>query len=68
MAPKFSTLSNLTIERDDWIIQARLIRKCESLNLKADNELISLDMELLDANVSEIKKKKTYKQNIFFQL
>ncbi|KAM7525308.1 hypothetical protein LguiA_015210 [Lonicera macranthoides] len=36
---RFNLLSDLTTERDDWIIQARLTRKWESINLKADNEL-----------------------------
>ncbi|KAM7459454.1 hypothetical protein LguiA_036448 [Lonicera macranthoides] len=50
MATTFNFLSDLTTEREDWIIRARVTRKWDSINLKADNELISVDIILLDEN------------------
>ena len=51
MAGEFNFIKDLTTEKDDWVIQVRVTRKWESINLKTIN-LISHDVILLDKNVS----------------
>ncbi|KAM7492086.1 hypothetical protein LguiA_035007 [Lonicera macranthoides] len=57
MATTFNFLSDLTTEREDWIIQAIVTRKWDSINLKADNELISIDIILLDENLANLHER-----------
>ncbi|KAM7502601.1 hypothetical protein LguiB_001505 [Lonicera macranthoides] len=52
---RYSLLRDLTTERVDWSIQARVTRKWQSHNLKTNNELISMDFILLDENGDKVQ-------------
>ena len=53
---RYNLLDEINTEKDDWNIKVRVTRMWEVLNLKTNNELMSVDLVLLDEKVSfEIK-------------
>ena len=53
---KYNLLDEIDTEKDDWNIKVRVTRMWEVLNIKTNNELISVDLVLLDEKVSfEVK-------------
>ena len=52
----YNLLDKIDTEKDDWNIRVRVTRMWEVLNIKTNNELMSVDLVLLDEKVSfEIK-------------
>ena len=49
---KYNLLDKINTEKDDWNIRVRFTRMWEVLNIKTNNELMSVDFVLLDENVS----------------
>ena len=53
---RYNLLDEVDSEKDDWDIRVRVTRMWEVLNIKTNNELMSVDLVLLDEKVSfEIK-------------
>jgi hypothetical protein len=47
----YTSLSQLSVEKETWNVKVRMIRMWDAVNSN-DNELISLDMIMIDENVS----------------
>ena len=53
---RYDLLDEINTEKDNWNIRVRVTRMWEVLNIKTNNELMSVDLVLLDEKVSfEIK-------------
>ena len=53
---RYNLLDEVDSEKDDWDIRVRVTRMWEVLNIKTNNQLMSVDLVLLDEKVSfEIK-------------
>ena len=53
---RYNLLDEIDSEKDDWDIRVRVTRMWEVLNIKTNNQLMSVDLVLLDEKVSfEIK-------------
>jgi len=48
----YTSLNQISVERDTWIVKVRIIRMWDAINIANDHELISLDMIMADENVS----------------
>ena len=49
---RYNLLDEIDTEKDDWNIRVRVTRMWEVLNIKTNNELMSVDLVLLDEKVS----------------
>ena len=49
---RYNLLDEINTEKDDWNIRVRVTRMWEVLNIKTNNELMSIDLVLLDEKVS----------------
>ena len=49
---RYNLLDEIDTEKDDWTIKVRVTRMWEVLNIKTNNELMSVDLVLLDEKVS----------------
>ena len=53
---RYNLLDEVDSEKDDWDIRVRVTRMWEVLNIKTNNQIMSVDLVLLDEKVSfEIK-------------
>ena len=53
---RYNLLDEIDSEKDDWDIRVRVTRMWEVLNIKTNNQLMSVELVLLDEKVSfEIK-------------
>ena len=53
---RYNLLDEIDTEKYDWNIRVKVTRMWEVLNIKTNNELISVDLVLLDEKVSfEVK-------------
>jgi len=48
----YTSLNQISVEKDTWIVKVRIIRMWDAINIANDHELISLDMIMADENVS----------------
>ena len=49
---RYNLLDEIDTKKDDWNIRVRVTRMWENLNIKTNNELMSVDLVLLDEKVS----------------
>lgn len=49
---RYNLLDEIDTEKDDWNIRVRVTRMWKVLNIKTNNELMSVDLVLLDEKVS----------------
>jgi len=49
---RYDLLDEINTEKDNWNIRVRVTRMWEVLNIKTNNELMSVDLVLLDEKVS----------------
>ena len=49
---RYNLLDEIDTEKDNWNIRVRVTRMWEVLNIKTNNELMSVDLVLLDEKVS----------------
>ena len=49
---RYNLLDEIDTEKDNWNIRVRVARMWEVLNIKTNNELMSVDLVVLDENVS----------------
>jgi hypothetical protein len=48
----YTSLNQILVEKDTWIVKVRIIRMWDAINIANDYELISLDMIMADENVN----------------
>jgi hypothetical protein len=48
----YTSLNQISAEKDTWNVKVRIIRMWDAVNIANDHELISLDMIMADENVS----------------
>jgi len=48
----YTSLNQISVEKDTWIVKVRIIRMWDAINIANDYELISLDMIMADENVN----------------
>ena len=49
---RYNLLDEIDTKKDNWNIRVRVTRMWEVLNIKTNNELMSVDLVLLDEKVS----------------
>ena len=49
---RYNLFDEIDTKKDDWNIRVRVTRMWEVLNIKTNNELMSVDLVLLDEKVS----------------
>lgn len=47
----YAKISELNSSKEDWVIQVRLCRMWEAINLKNENDIIGLEMVFVDDKV-----------------